>query len=503
MIMNYVPAPPGNYQRNVTNADAWAQEHKTSLALVFEAFDETGEWPNVETLQRDLLRRGSDQDLVTELAGMPPAIGIVQPGGEVSLSARGLRAVDGAAPILDRFVAVIALAAERYQGPDEKPKITKEDLLKMGMDSRLSERVSALIFRESWPFGGGSGTADGSWDRDITLEIRHLINAETIDDYLAIQAQLRFGPPPALGASSREAPAPPPRDIPEPPLRRQSSRPLPATIFRQLVFKVLAALKEEHYFVEAFEEGEWVGMTSIGETIAVPPRIPDPEAWLMLNLATDGLWRYLERPQLLASSASAITPFEDQHLLLDTLELVYRDAVSQPVFDGEGEFEGAYDRRGGQRKMRQELNPILGRLDPRLEMRSDGEIAPKAATGLEDLADDPLSASPEGDDIRAKVTDAVRLFRSRDASPQDQLAALNQLAGVLERLKADRRLQQGIRGKDEDALFNIANNFGIRHDRPNQQRNYGESFREWIFHSYLAAIRLVVQLVERPQHFPS
>lgn len=500
--MNYVPNP-GNYQRNVTDADHWAQTHKTSLALVFRAFNEAGEWPDVETLQRDLLRRGSDQDLVTELAGMPPAIGIVQPDGEVSLSARGLRAVDEAGPVLDCFVAIIALAGERYQGPDEKPKITNEDLLKMGMDSRLSKRVSALIFRESWPFGSGSGTADGSWERDITLEIRHLINAETIDDYLATQAQLRFGPPPAPGASSPETPAPPPpRDIPEPQPRQQSSRPLPAPIFRQLVFKVLAALKEEHYFVEAFEEGEWVGMTNIGETIAAPRRIPDPEAWLMLNLATEGLWRYLERPQFMATSPRVVTPFEDQRLLLDTLELVYRDAVSQPVVDGEGEFEGAYDRRGGQRRMRQDLNPILGRLDSPLEMRSDGEIAPKAATGLEDLADDPLSASPEGDDVRAKVTDAVRLFRSRDASPQDQLAALNQLAGVLERLKVDKRLQQGIRGKDEDALFKIANKFGIRHDRPNQQRNYGGSFREWIFHSYLAAIRLAIQLVERPQSFP-
>src|SRR5262245_49243464 len=103
--MNYVPGP-GNYQRNVTDADDWAQTHKTSLALVFKAFSEAGEWPDVETLQRDLLRRGSDHDLVTELAGMPPAIGIVQPDGEVSLSARGLRAVDEAAPLLDCFVAV-------------------------------------------------------------------------------------------------------------------------------------------------------------------------------------------------------------------------------------------------------------------------------------------------------------------------------------------------------------------------------------------------------------
>src|SRR5436190_3508874 len=103
--MNYGP-DPGNYQRNVTEADDWAQTRKRSLALVFKAFDETGEWPNVETLQRDLLRRGSGHDLVTKLAGMPPAIGIVQPGGEVSLSARGLRAVDEAGPLLDFFVAV-------------------------------------------------------------------------------------------------------------------------------------------------------------------------------------------------------------------------------------------------------------------------------------------------------------------------------------------------------------------------------------------------------------
>ena len=50
--------------------------------------------------------------------------------------------------------------------------------------------------------------------------------------------------------------------------------------------------------------------------------------------------------------------------------------------------------------------------------------------------------------------------------------------------------------KDSGTLFDIANNYGIRHDNAGQRRDYGPAFREWIFHAYLAAIRFSTRVAD-------
>jgi len=48
--------------------------------------------------------------------------------------------------------------------------------------------------------------------------------------------------------------------------------------------------------------------------------------------------------------------------------------------------------------------------------------------------------------------------------------------------------------KDESALFNIANNFAIRHHNPAQNQNYNEKFwYSWMFHFYLATYHTIVR----------
>lgn len=513
MTMHQVPNP-GNYTRNITDADAWARCHLPSLRLIYLAFEATGEWPQLEALQRDLIRQERDLDLVAELAEMPPTIGIAQHSGEVSLSIRGLSFLPETSAMLSYFIAVIELAVERFRGEDEEPKITNADLLELGMDARMAERVSALIFRESWPFGGGSGLPDGTWERSVSLEIRHLVTVRTVADYLRIQAELRYGPPPPSAPVTPEVIEPSPTspalsvDLPENPEHAneantssaaRTSRGINERVLLRLVFKVLAKLKDEGFFIEAFEEGEWYGLRPGGEPVIAPPRIEDPEAWLMLAFGIEGLWPDLAEPRRLAEHATLASPLLDQALLLETLELLHRDVVSRPVLDEEGTFEGSYDRGAGQRRLREELAPILARLEPPLEMRSDGEIAPRSAIGLEALSDQPLPSSAAADDVRDKVQDAIRHFRDRGTSVEGQLAALSQLAGVLERLREDGRLGSAMSRKDSGALFDIANNYAIRHDNPNQRRGYGPAFREWIFHAYLAAIRLATRVADEEE----
>lgn len=94
-----------------------------------------------------------------------------------------------------------------------------------------------------------------------------------------------------------------------------------------------------------------------------------------------------------------------------------------------------------------------------------------------------------------RITHAIALFRARGATRDDKRSAVKNLADVLE----DRRklLKTALFSKDEDALFQIANNFDIRHHNARQQANYDPAFLDWVFWWYLATIELADRLVAR------
>ena len=55
-------------------------------------------------------------------------------------------------------------------------------------------------------------------------------------------------------------------------------------------------------------------------------------------------------------------------------------------------------------------------------------------------------------------------------------------------------LRQVITKKDEGDLFNIANNFAIRHHNERQQSDYDQAiWLGWMFHFYLATIHMATR----------
>ena len=95
-----------------------------------------------------------------------------------------------------------------------------------------------------------------------------------------------------------------------------------------------------------------------------------------------------------------------------------------------------------------------------------------------------------------QVREAIAMFRARSASREARRLAVVALAGVLEQRR--RLLKDHLHGKDEGALFEIANRFGLRHQRDGQLTGYDEAFLEWIFWWYLATIELTDRLLARP-----
>lgn len=129
------------------------------------------------------------------------------------------------------------------------------------------------------------------------------------------------------------------------------------------------------------------------------------------------------------------------------------------------------------------------------ELSVDGEILELAETGLEGLFEAPIPTN-DPENISKRVEAARNKFRRYRSSLDERRDAIRDLADVLEYLRP--QLKSVITAKDESDLFNIINNFGIRHHNDNQRANYDKPiWYSWMFYYYLSTIHAVVRLIER------
>ena len=104
--------------------------------------------------------------------------------------------------------------------------------------------------------------------------------------------------------------------------------------------------------------------------------------------------------------------------------------------------------------------------------------------------------SSDSENITKKIDLAVLKFRRHKSTLDDRRDALRELADVLEYLKPD--IKKVLASKDESDLFNIANNFGIRHHNVKQKVDYDKAiWYSWIFYYYLATIHAALRLIAK------
>lgn len=121
------------------------------------------------------------------------------------------------------------------------------------------------------------------------------------------------------------------------------------------------------------------------------------------------------------------------------------------------------------------------------------ETIPEAVEPLLDAVI-PSSAPKE---VLAKVDRAVGQFRRKGSSIDDRHEAVRNLADVLEYLRPEAK--KALLNKDENDLFELANNFGIRHHKKGQKTEYEPAiWLSWMFYYYLATIHALLRLIERP-----
>ena len=206
----------------------------------------------------------------------------------------------------------------------------------------------------------------------------------------------------------------------------------------------------------------------------------------------------LRKPNLWPIHATIDHWSEDD--LFDMLEFLF-DHLSKPIerhyhsYSQCGWHCSKFDRSSGREEYRDKLNRLLRAYDSGFELSDQGEVLAMAQTGFEPLLGAEL---PDYDptNVTSRVDGAIRKVRRHRSSIEDRRDAVRDLADVLEFIRP--RLKEILLSKDEQDLFNIANNFGIRHHRTDQKVDYDKAiWLSWVFYYYLATIHAAVRLIER------
>ena len=73
---------------------------------------------------------------------------------------------------------------------------------------------------------------------------------------------------------------------------------------------------------------------------------------------------------------------------------------------------------------------------------------------------------------------------------------MRDLSDVLEFIK--KGVSNVLMSKEENELYSIANNFGIRHHNPKQKTDFDKPiWHSWLFYCYLSTIHLCLRLIEK------
>lgn len=170
------------------------------------------------------------------------------------------------------------------------------------------------------------------------------------------------------------------------------------------------------------------------------------------------------------------------------MELLH-DHVSTP------QPNGSFDPNPAKADFREKLNELLNEYGDGFEMNGLGEIQRVPDAGFHVLTRRELpSSAPKT--VKDRVSAATRRFHNHGSTLDDRRAALKDLADAMEMIRPRAKLV--LNRKDEDEIFQIMNQFGIRHAGNKQKTAYDDAiFFSWMFYYWLATIHACTRLIEQ------
>lgn len=253
-----------------------------------------------------------------------------------------------------------------------------------------------------------------------------------------------------------------------------------------LFSRVYNQLETDGYFDEAF--GYWCV-----DQDHVEGNVKDIDLEMLLTIRKKNLWPI--------SEYGLTSPFVQGYTeddFLDVIEFLYQ-YVSKPI-DGTmhsynqcGMHWETFNKKEGQNTYREKVNTVLEHYKNKYELSQNGEVLHKPEAGFENIFNADMPSKDEN--IVERINAATTNYRRHGSSIDDRRQAVRDLADVLEYLRP--QVQELLTNKDEKDLFNIANNFGIRHHNDKQKTSYDAAiWLSWMFYYYLATIHVVLRKIE-------
>lgn len=212
------------------------------------------------------------------------------------------------------------------------------------------------------------------------------------------------------------------------------------------------------------------------------------------------IYRLLRKEHLWPINSNSIKDYSEDDLF-DIIEFLY-DHVSQPIRNENdyhswnqcGWHYSEFDKTMGQFHFSGKMNEILAEYETGFEIDDNGLILVKDESGLANIYS--AGIPTERKDIKIKIDLAVRKYRESRSDLETRRIAIRELADILEILKRD--VKNYLNSKDDSDLFNVANNFSIRHANDKQKINYDRDiWYSWMFYFYLATIHALLRIKER------
>ncbi|WP_328952553.1 hypothetical protein [Streptomyces sp. NBC_00184] len=189
----------------------------------------------------------------------------------------------------------------------------------------------------------------------------------------------------------------------------------------------------------------------------------------------------------------------DENTFYGLIEVLH-DLVSRPRTRQSHSFNDCgwhhFDFHSGSARVlyRWKVNQLLREAGIEYELATEGEDLGRLVAVTDDARSELVhqALSDSTPLITTRVRHAIALFRERDTTVESKRSAIVTLAGILEERRA---LLKDHLGKDEGALFEIANRYDLRHRKADQLGDYDEVFLDWIFWWYLGTVELTNRLI--------
>ena len=255
---------------------------------------------------------------------------------------------------------------------------------------------------------------------------------------------------------------------------------LPLGDIADLFVRVFLELQQDGYFSEAFG----FSCTDIDH---IPGKVRDVGLAILLAVKKRGLW-----------PIEACWHQYSEDDLFDVIEFLFQNA-SKPVdgtyhsHNGCGMHWETFNQTEGRSFFREKINQVLASYQKKFELSAIGEVLQRPEEGFEPIFEADI---PSGDgNVVSRINAAVLRYRRHASTIDDRRQAVRDLADVLEYLRP--QVKELLTAADESDLFNIANNFGIRHHNDKQKTSYDTSlWLSWMFYFYLATIHVVLRKID-------